>query len=61
MRVCKLFCTDTHNCKHEDVPFVMRYMIDKDVTGASWLTLPKGSYRLRESETEKGTHCQVSF
>ena len=39
----------------------MRYMIDKDVTGASWLTLPKGSYRLRESESEKGTHCQVSF
>lgn len=44
-----------------NVPFVMRYMIDKDVTGASWLTLPKGSYRLRESESEKGTHCQVSF
>ena len=44
-----------------NVPYVLRYMIDKDVTGASWLTLPKGSYRLRENESEKGTHCQVSF
>lgn len=35
-------------------------MIDRDITGASWLTLPKGTYRLRTSEKEKGTHCQVS-
>ena len=42
-----------------NVPFVMRYMIDQDITGATWLTLPKGTYRLRKSDSEKGTHCQV--
>ena len=42
-----------------NVPYVMRYMIDKDITGASWLTLPGGTYGLRE-EGEKGTWCQVS-
>ncbi|KAL3808513.1 hypothetical protein ACHAXA_008334 [Cyclostephanos tholiformis] len=44
-----------------NVPYVMRYMIDRDITGASWLTLPKGTYRLRRSESEKGTHCQVNM
>lgn len=42
-----------------NVPYVLRYMIDQDVTGASWLSLPKGTYKLRKSENEKGTHCQV--
>ena len=42
-----------------NVPYVMRYMIDKDITGASWLSLPKGTYQLRQTESEKGTHCQV--
>lgn len=42
-----------------NVPYVMRYMIDRDITGASWLSLPKGTYNLRQSESEKGTHCQV--
>jgi len=44
-----------------NVPYVMRYMIDRDVTGASWLSLPKGTYHLRKNESEKGTHCQVRF
>ena len=42
-----------------NVPYVMRYMIDFDITGASWLTLPKGSYALRTAEGEKGTWCQI--
>ncbi|KAL7549445.1 hypothetical protein ACHAWF_015195 [Thalassiosira exigua] len=42
-----------------NVPYVMRFMIDEDITGASWLTLPKGTYGLRRSEAEKGTHCQI--
>lgn len=44
-----------------NVPYVLRYMIDKDVTGASWLSLPKGTYQLRKTESEKGTHCQVRY
>jgi DNA polymerase delta subunit 1 len=42
-----------------NVPYVMRYMIDRDITGASWLSLLKGTYHLRHDENEKGTHCQV--
>lgn len=41
-----------------NVPYVMRYMIDLDVTGASWLTLPQGKYGLRGVE-ERSTWCQV--
>ena len=42
-----------------NVPYVLRYMIDRDITGASWLSLPKGTYHLRQYESDKGTHCQV--
>jgi DNA polymerase delta subunit 1 len=41
-----------------NVPFVLRYMIDRDISGAGWLTLPATTYQLRE-ESEKRTHCQV--
>ncbi|KAL9188489.1 hypothetical protein ACHAXT_006867 [Thalassiosira profunda] len=42
-----------------NVPYVLRFMIDHNITGASWLSLPKGTYKLRQSESEKGTHCQI--
>jgi len=41
-----------------NVPFVLRYMIDQDITGAGWLTLPETTYQIR-SEKSKQTHCQV--
>ena len=42
-----------------NVPFVLRYMIDQDISGAGWLTLPAKTYQVRES-ARKQTHCQVS-
>ncbi len=39
-----------------NVPFVLRFMIDRDICGAGWLTLPKGTYVLRKDDT---TNCQV--
>ena len=42
-----------------NVPFVLRYMVDQDVVGAGWLTLPKKTYQIR-SQSQKETHCQVS-
>ena len=42
-----------------NVPFVLRYMIDREIGGAGWLTLPQKTYQLRP-ETSKSTHCQVS-
>mmetsp|Transcript_68037 Transcript_68037/g.76173 ORF Transcript_68037/g.76173 Transcript_68037/m.76173 type:complete len:1199 (+) Transcript_68037:49-3645(+) len=41
-----------------NVPFVLRYMIDNDISGAGWLTLPKKAYQVRKSSKKK-THCQV--
>ena len=41
-----------------NVPFVLRYMIDRDISGAGWLTMPKKTYQIRP-ESEKQTHCQV--
>jgi DNA polymerase delta subunit 1 len=41
-----------------NVPFVLRYMIDKDISGAGWMTLPKKAYQVR-AESKKQTHCQV--
>lgn len=41
-----------------NVPFVLRYMIDRDISGAGWMTLPKRTYQLRPAY-KKYTHCQV--
>ncbi len=41
-----------------NVPFVLRYMIDQDISGAGWLTLPAKTYQVRET-SKKQTHCQV--
>lgn len=41
-----------------NVPFVLRYMIDNQIDGSGWLTLPKKLYRIR-SNSEKTTHAQI--
>jgi hypothetical protein len=41
-----------------NVPFVLRFMIDRSICGAGWLTLSKGTYAMRK---DKITNCQVSF
>ena len=41
-----------------NVPFVLRYMIDEEVTGAGWMTLPSKTYQVRP-QSKKQTHCQV--
>jgi len=41
-----------------NVPFVLRYMIDNDVSGAGWLTLPQKTYQVRRF-SDKKTHSQV--
>lgn len=43
-----------------NVPFVLRYMIDQEIKGAGWLTMPKGTYTLRK-EGQKQTHCQLEL
>lgn len=43
-----------------NVPFVLRFMVDRDISGAGWLTLPSDRYQIRGA-SEKKTHCQVSI
>ena len=42
-----------------NVPFVLRCMIDQDIQGAGWLTLPEKTYQVRAAGM-KQTHCQVN-
>lgn len=42
-----------------NVPFVLRFMIDCDISGAGWLTLPQNTYQIRRNSPQ--THCQVSL
>lgn len=41
-----------------DVSFVMRYMVDSGIVGASWITLDGGSYIERLGSIKEST-CQV--
>jgi DNA polymerase delta subunit 1 len=41
-----------------NVPFVLRYMIDRKVVGSGWLTLPKGTYKVLTGH-EKSSHTQL--
>lgn len=42
-----------------NVPYVLRFMVDRNLSGAGWLTLPAETYQLREPDRME-THCQVS-
>lgn len=41
-----------------NVPFVLRFMVDRELGGAGWLTLPSRTYQIRPAG-KKETHCQV--
>jgi len=43
-----------------NVPFVLRFMVDRDITGAGWLSLPANTYTIRD-HASKETHCQVRW
>ena len=43
-----------------NVPFVLRFMVDRNVSGAGWFTLPASTYSIRSDTTHKETLCQVS-
>lgn len=41
-----------------NVPYVLRFMIDREATGAGWLTLPANTYATR-TNADQETHCQL--
>eukprot|EP00954_Amorphochlora_amoebiformis_P015850 1244306-Amorphochlora_amoeboformis.AAC.1 len=38
-------------------PFILRYMVDKDIVSGGWCEMPPGKYRLRP-ESKKESRCQ---
>ena len=42
-----------------NVPFVLRFMVDRDISGAGWISLLENTYQIRPA-SKKETHCQVS-
>eukprot|EP00968_Pinguiococcus_pyrenoidosus_P017990 scaffold1833_cov255-Pinguiococcus_pyrenoidosus.AAC.8 len=40
-----------------NVKYVLRFMIDCDISGANWVEVPAGTYRVRAG-AEKRSHCQ---
>jgi DNA polymerase delta subunit 1 len=43
-----------------NVPFVLRYMIDRGIVGGGWLEAPAGSYGV-VPESKKTSNCQIEF
>jgi DNA polymerase delta subunit 1 len=41
-----------------NVPFVLRFMIDRNINGADWVKLPAGTYSVRPS-SQKTSRCSV--
>lgn len=47
-----------YQCFEANMPFVLRYMIDRNIVGCNWLELPAGSYSLR-AEDKSQSRCQL--
>jgi DNA polymerase delta subunit 1 len=43
-----------------NILFVLRCMIDSNITGSGWIEIKKGDFTLR-SKKEKQSHCQIEF
>eukprot|EP00124_Ichthyophonus_hoferi_P000144 Ihof_evm8s5 gene=Ihof_evmTU8s5 len=43
-----------------NIEYVLRFMIDNDVTGCNWIELPAGKYRVRR-QNDKSSRCQYEL
>lgn len=48
-------------CFEASVPFVLRYMIDRSITGCNWCEAPAGSYNLREAKHKRVSTAQIEL
>jgi len=44
---CPGYPTQPYQCFEANMPFVLRYMIDNDISGCNWLEMPAGTYAVR--------------
>lgn len=35
-------------CYEANIPFILRFMIDRDITGSNWLEFPPGTYNINK-------------
>jgi DNA polymerase delta subunit 1 len=49
-----------YQCFEANMPFVLRYLINQDISGCCWLEAPAGTYRIRSRE-EKLSACQLEL
>ena len=43
-----------------NLPYALRFMIDNEFGGMSWVKIQASKYRLRDARGKK-THCQIEF
>lgn len=44
-----------------NIEFEVRFMVDTKVYGCNWITFPKGTYKVRNSPSQKKTRCQIEI
>eukprot|EP01052_Picozoa_sp_SAG31_P027448 SAG31_NODE_2571_length_5459_cov_7.139925_7_plen_291_part_00 len=58
---CRQIFQDLGQLPYEsNVVFPLRFMIDNDIAGGQWITIPKGTYQQRQPATAS-SHCQMEF
>lgn len=43
------------------MPYILRFMIDKELAGCGWVTLPKGKFRIKENTKAYVSRSQVEI
>ena len=46
-------------CYEANVPFVLRYMINAKITGASWFTIPANKFAMYSNAEHNASNCQI--
>jgi DNA polymerase delta subunit 1 len=44
-----------------NVPYVLRFMIDNDISGADWVEVPAGTYSIRGDSSQKSSRCTIEL
>ena len=54
------FAPRPYQCYEANMPFVLRFMIDRNITGCCWVEAPKNTYRIR-GKHEHISSCQMEI
>ena len=50
----------SETCYETNVPYALRFMIDNEIGGMTWIRIEKGNWHIRHAH-KKETHCQIEF